>query len=112
MQTTLEQAIEIVSALPDKDRENLRKWLDEKDENTVSIKTLNQKRMEWIKANREKYARQYVALIENQNGEIELVATGKTQKQAKENSLQKGVENSFVTYFYSENDVPFYRSFQ
>jgi hypothetical protein len=107
MQTTLEQAIEIVNSLPYEDRENLRKWLDEKDTNDLLAKNVSQKRMDWIKANREKYARQYVALIENQNGEIELIATGKTHKQAKENSIEKGVENPFITFFYSENDIPF-----
>lgn len=107
MPTTLEQAIEIISSLPYKDRENLRKWLEEQNNEQVAAKPLNQKRMGWIKANREKYARQYVALIENEKGEIELVGTGKTRKEAQENSAKNGAENPFITFFYSENDVPF-----
>lgn len=105
MQTNLEKAIEIVSSLPYEDRENLRKWLEA--QNKDSSKTLNQKRMDWIKGNREKYARQYVALIENEKGEIELVGTGKTRKEAQENSTKNGIENPFITFFYSENDIPF-----
>lgn len=107
MQTNLEKAIEVVSSLPYEDKENLRKWLEEQAKNKDSAKTLNQKRMEWIKVNREKYARQYVALIENEQGEIELVGTGKTRKEAQENSAKNGVENPFITFFYSENDVPY-----
>ncbi len=107
MPTTLEQAIEIVSTLPSKDRENLRKWLERQDQGENSIKTVNQKRMDWVKANREKYARQYVALIENKEGEIELVGAGKTHKEAKEKAIKNGAANSFITFFYSENDVPF-----
>lgn len=105
MQTNLEQVIEIVNSLPYEDRENLRKWLEKRDTED-SVKTTNQKRMDWIKANREKYARQYVALIENKQGEIELVGTGKTHQKAKENAIKNGVENPFITFFYSENDVP------
>ena len=107
MPTTLEQAIEIVSSLPDEDRENLRKWLEKRDKSEDSAKTVNQKRMDLIKANREKYARQYVALIENKQGRIELVGTGKNYKKAKENAIKNGAENPFITYFYSENDIPF-----
>lgn len=106
MPTTLEKAIEMVNSLPYQDRESLRKWL-EKEDNAESVeKTINQKRMSWVKANREKYARQYVALIENEKGEIELVATGKTNQEAKQNAKHNGAENPFITFFYSENDVP------
>ena len=107
MPTTLEQAIEIVSSLPYEDREHLRKWLEKRDKSEDSAKTVNQKRMDWIKANREKYARQYVALIENKQGGIELVGTGKNYKEAKENAIKNGAENPLITYFYSENDIPF-----
>ena len=107
MPTTLEQVIEVVNSLPYQDREKLRKWLEKQEKSAIVERTTNQNRMDWIKANREKYARQYVALIENEQGEIKLVGTGKTQKEAKESALTNGAQNPFITFFYSENDVPF-----
>lgn len=58
--------------------------------------------LEWLKANREKYAGKYVAL-----SAAELIGEGKTLREAREQAKQKGFQNPFVTFVYSENDVPF-----
>jgi hypothetical protein len=61
-----------------------------------------QSQIEWLKQNREKYAGKYVALSGN-----ELVGEGKTLREAREKASEKGFPNPFVTFVYSENDVPF-----
>ncbi len=58
--------------------------------------------IEWLKENREKYAGKYVALSGN-----ELVSEGKTLREAHEKAKEKGFQNPFLTFVYSENDVPF-----
>ncbi len=58
--------------------------------------------LEWLKANREIYAGKYVALSGN-----ELVGESETFRGAREQALKKGFQNPFVTFVYSENDVPF-----
>jgi len=55
---------------------------------------------EWIKTNREKYAHRYVALEGT-----ELVGSGKTFSEAKQEATEKGFPNAFVTYVFSEKDV-------
>ena len=61
-----------------------------------------QNQLEWLKQNREKYAGKYVALAGN-----ELVGEGKTLREANEKAKAKGFRNPFLTFVYSENDVPF-----
>ncbi len=61
-----------------------------------------EQQLEWLKANREKYAGKYVALCGNK-----LVGKGETFREAGERAKKKGFQNSFVTFVYSENDVPF-----
>jgi hypothetical protein len=58
--------------------------------------------LEWLKRNREKYAGKYVALSGSK-----LVAQGETLRAAREKAKEKGFDNPFVTFVYSENDVPF-----
>ena len=58
--------------------------------------------IQWLKQNREKYAGQYVALIGKK-----LVGKGKTLHEAREKAKEKGFHNPFVTYVYSEKDIPF-----
>lgn len=61
-----------------------------------------QNQLEWLKQNREKYAGKYVALFAD-----ELVGEGKTLREARENAEQNGFQQVFITFVYSENDVPF-----
>jgi len=58
--------------------------------------------LEWLKANREKFAGKYIAL-----SGTELVGESETFRGAREQALEKGFQNPFVTFVYSENDVPF-----
>jgi len=61
-----------------------------------------QQQLEWLKANREKYAGKYVALVGNK-----LVSEGKTIREAHEKAKKNGFHNPFLTMLYSETDVPF-----
>ena len=56
----------------------------------------------WLKAHREEYAGQYVAL----DGE-RLVGSGATLREAHEQARQQGVANPFLTHVSSVNDAPF-----
>lgn len=58
--------------------------------------------IEWLKQNRETYAGKYVAL----DG-VELVGEGKTLREAREQAKTNGFPNAFMTFVYSETDVPF-----
>lgn len=62
----------------------------------------NQMEIEWLKQNREKYAGKYVALNGN-----EFICEGKTLREAKQTAIEKGFEKPFVTFVYSENEIPF-----
>jgi phage repressor protein C with HTH and peptisase S24 domain len=68
---------------------------------TVSKKE-QEKQLEWLKENREKYAGKYIALSGDK-----LVGEGKTFREARRQAQEKGFQNPFVTYVYSETDVPF-----
>lgn len=59
-----------------------------------------QKRLEWLKANREEYAGQYVALDGDQ-----LVGHAATIREAHEQAKAVGVENPFLVRLESENTV-------
>ena len=50
---------------------------------------------QWLKANREKYAGQYVALVG-----ARMIGAGKTRPEAIEQAKDKGITNAFVTYVY------------
>lgn len=58
-----------------------------------SSESKRQKQIEWIKANREKYGGQYVAL----NGDT-LLGTGKNYREAFETARRAGVEDAFVDF--------------
>ena len=58
--------------------------------------------LEWLKANREKYAGKYVALVGDR-----LVGEGDTIREAREKAKENGFQNPFLTIIYSETDVPF-----
>jgi Family of unknown function (DUF5678) len=58
--------------------------------------------MVWLKAHREEYAGQYVALDGDR-----LVGTGATISEAHEQARQQGVERPLLTRISSANDAPF-----
>lgn len=59
-----------------------------------------QQHMEWMKAHREEYAGQYVALEGNH-----LVGQGRTLAEAHQQARQNGVHDPFLVRLTSENDV-------
>jgi hypothetical protein len=61
-----------------------------------------QRRLEWLKAHREEYAGQYVAL----DGDM-LVGHGATIGEAHKQAKQNGVQYSFLVRVTSENEVLF-----
>ena len=61
-----------------------------------------QRRLEWLKAHREEYAGQYVAL----DGDA-LVGHGATIGEAHTQAKQKGVQDPFLVRLTSENEVLF-----
>lgn len=109
MQTeTLTQIKQQIILLDEDSKKDLAEFLAEKLESkNESISTAasdeeRQSQIEWLKLNREKYAGKYVALQGN-----ELVGEGKTLREAHEKAKEKGFQNPFLTFVYSENDVPF-----
>ncbi len=63
---------------------------------------IRQRRMEWLKAHREEYAGQYVALA----GDV-LVGHAATIREAHEQAKENGVENPFLVRLTSESEVLF-----
>lgn len=59
-----------------------------------------QQQLEWLKAHREEYAGQYVALDGDR-----LVGHGKTILEARAQARQNGVENPFLMRLTSENEI-------
>jgi hypothetical protein len=62
---------------------------------------MRHRRMGWLKANRERYGGQYVALDGDR-----LVGTGKIYREAAEAAKRAGVENAFVDYVRPINYIP------
>lgn len=75
---------------------NLREQSQTADDNAET----RRKRLEWLKANREKYAGNYVAL----DG-VRLVGHAPTIREAHEQAKSNGVENPFLVRLESEETV-------
>src|SRR5260370_22550347 len=100
---TLEQIIDEARALSDADKRKLRQLLDVELEQAKpqdrdqpasgnnDDEHTRQERLEWLKAHREEYAGQYVALAGNV-----LVGHGPTIREAHEQARQAGVQNPFL----------------
>lgn len=111
---TLEQIIDEARSLSPAEKRKLRQILDleleqmktqEHPEATHSEKGDDEtrlRRLEWLKAHREEYAGQYVALA----GAV-LVGHGVTIREAHEQAKEKGVENPFLVHLTSESEVLF-----
>ena len=109
MQTeTLTQIKQQIVLLDEDSKKALAEFLAEELESKTESVSLpvsdetRQDQIEWLKENREKYAGKYVALAGN-----ELVGEGKTLREAREKAKEKGFNNPFLTFVYSENDIPF-----
>ena len=111
----LEQIIDEARALSYAEKRKLRQVLDaelEKQEphyhigpgpsNNGDDDSTRARRLEWLKAHREEYAGQYVALA----GDV-LVGHGRTIREAHEQAKQKGVEDPFLVRLTSEREVLF-----
>lgn len=83
-----------------RDREAEEAMRNDADENAASAKRAQH--MAWLKANREEYAGQYVALDGDR-----LVGSGATIREAHEQARWQGVEHPFLTHISSVNDAPF-----
>jgi hypothetical protein len=109
MQTeTLTQIKQQIVLLDEDSKKDLAEFLAEELESKKESVALpvedeaGQSQIEWLKENREKYAGKYVALHGS-----ELVVEGKTLREAREKAKEKGFQNPFLTFVYSESDVPF-----
>lgn len=109
MQTeTLNQIKRQIVLLDDNSKHDLAEFLAEelKSQNekvySESSEDERNRQLNWLKENREKYAGKYVALVGDK-----LVGEGKTLREANEKAKENGAENFFITFVYSENDIPF-----
>lgn len=104
MQAVIDEILEKVETMTDEDRQELVRRIQEKDKEAkaegkkgyVSPDTI------WVKENRAKYAGLHVALKDG-----ELIATGKTIKEANEKAKAKGVENPRLAYMFPLDETPF-----
>jgi hypothetical protein len=87
--------------LSPREKSALAKFLleQEKEENSqVRVNDeVKRRQLEWLKANREKYAGQYVALDGDR-----FVGHGKTMREAAEQAKQNGAESPFLIRIFSE----------
>lgn len=100
---TLTQIKSQIVLLDDESKKDLADFLaEELTHKSESSTVSNQQEIEWLKQNREKYAGKYVALCGN-----EFICEGKNLHETKQTAIEKGFENPFVTFVYSETEVPF-----
>ncbi len=107
MQTNLEQAIEIIKALPVEDYSKLREVIDEgeraKQTNTekkirLALDIERYKKTEkWLAENREKYMNQWVCLYGD-----ELIAHGADALEVDRQAREKGIESPFLEHIVEE----------
>ena len=106
MQTeTLTQLKQQIVSLDKREKQNLAEFLAEElsggDAASAPLRS-DDAMLEWLKANREKYAGRYVSLIGDR-----LVGDGETLREAREKAEANGCPNAFTTIIYSETDAPF-----
>lgn len=109
MATTVEDIVTKINQLPDADRAELFRRLSEplrakrQSEPTVSNgpKRGIDPNTAWIKANKHEYYGNYVALKDG-----ELIAFGKTIKEADQAAKAKGVRDPFLHYILPKDYIP------
>lgn len=102
MQQILDEMIERVPSLSSEDRQKLIRLLQEeeqKEKPNTEKKSLNPN-IEWLKEHRDEYAGNYVALFEG-----ELIAFGRTIKEADTKAKAKSYKKTLLTYVPAKDEV-------
>lgn len=110
MTPTLENAIEIVKALPPPEREKFWDWAEEEKQNDKSEKEAQKaelknerekfwQAMQWLDENRQKYLGQWVCLDGDR-----LIAYGTDAVKLYKEAKEKGVEVPFVEHITEEKE--------
>ncbi|MEW6207019.1 MAG: DUF5678 domain-containing protein [Acidobacteriota bacterium] len=99
---------EQLAQLPAQEKLELARFLFEQAESNLSggaqksDALKREQHMVWLKAHREEYAGQYVALDGDR-----LVGSGATIREAHQQAREQGVEHPFLVHVSSANDAPF-----
>lgn len=104
MQEVLDEVIEKIATLTEDELIKVKEAVKEQENKTkpktkkgyVSPDTI------WVKENRAKYAGLHVAIKDG-----ELIATGKTIKEANEKAKEKGIKNPRLVYLFPLDEMPF-----
>lgn len=101
MQQILDEIVERVPKLNNEERRELIQLLQEEvsKEKSNGEKSPNPN-IEWLKEHRDKYAGNYVALFEG-----ELIAFGRTIKEADTKAKAKGYKKTLLTYVPAKDEV-------
>ncbi len=101
MQQILDEIAEKVPSLTSEERRELLLLLQEEERKEKSEDGKNPSpNIEWLKANRDEYAGNYVALFEG-----ELIAFGRTIKEADTKAKAKGYTKTFLHYIPAKDEV-------
>ena len=106
MQATFETAVEVIRSLSPDDLARLNEWLA-KSENQGSSeagvdRTVYEKRMNWLKANRAQYGGQYIVLDGDR-----LLGTAKNYPEGRKIAAEAGVPDAFVNYLSRPDEEGF-----
>jgi hypothetical protein len=113
MSTTVEEFLREARKLTPEERRELAEALMEEsgqpavatgvpdnEEGGVNGSEIRQRRLEWLKAHRDEYGGQHVAL----DG-VALVATGRSYREAREKALSAGKQDVFIAYLPKPDEV-------
>jgi hypothetical protein len=112
--TTFEQAVEVVLALPPRDRQRLRSWIDTQIQSKAMPSRISleddlaryKKTQEWLNQNREQYMGQWVCLDGDR-----LIAHGTDALQVHAQGKAAGIEAPFLEHIV-EDDEPFFAGWE
>lgn len=100
MQQILDEIVERVPRLNDEERRELIQLLQEEERKEKSNGGKSPSpNVEWLKQHRDEYAGNYVALFEG-----ELIAFGRTIKEADTQAKAKGYKKTLLTYVPAEDE--------
>lgn len=101
MQAVLDEIIEKVAQFSDEERDKLIEVLQEqKSKNQKNKKAPVSPNIEWLKEHRSEYAGNYVALKDG-----ELIAFGRTIKEADLKAKEKDVKKFLLHYITAEDEI-------
>jgi len=98
MQATFEQAIELIKTLPSTEWQKLRQWIlahpqgSAREPSSVSD-DVRTRRLEWLKANQERYGGQFVVLDGDR-----FLGVARTYPEGRKLAASLGVPDAFVNY--------------